>query len=159
MSARADAISVAALVLPMCKAYQAKGDMNRLEEQAYIMAELQKAGLGHTGTESGSVAKLGAGAGAGVGVWYFMLKSGDLSGMGQLRILIIRDGYDHTIAADLRDATCPIFFDPNWGELFFPSLAHLGNFLLTTMFVPDGAETLYANQIGFANVEKKMGFQ
>ena len=142
------------VVLPMCLAYKAKGNMNRLEEQSYIVTELQKAALSHCGTETGKAATVGAG----VGVWYFWLKNGDLAGLGQLRMLNIRDGYDHAMAVDLRDSSCPIFFDPNWGEFFFPSTAHLGNFLLTSMFVPEGAETLYANQIAFATVEK-MGFQ
>ena len=138
------------VVLPMCLAYKAKGAMNRLGERAYIAAELIAAGLSHTGTDASEAAKLAAG----VGVWYFMLQSSALSGVGQLRMVNIRDGYDHAMAMDLRDATCPMFFDPNWGEFSFPTTAHLANFLLTSMFVKQGTETLYANKVAIHNVEK-----
>lgn len=141
------------VVLPMCQAYKAKGDMNRLDERAYIISELQKAGLKHCGTELVDTKT----AAVGVGVYFFWLKNDGIAGLGQLRMLNIRGGYDHAMALDVRDSNGPAFFDPNWGEFVFPSMAHIANFLLTSMFVPDAGQTLYANQVAFATAEK-MGF-
>lgn len=136
-----------AMVTPMCATYRAKGAMNRIVERAYIVSELTGSGLGYTGTQEAKAADV-----RGVGAWF--CQSSAQSGIGQLRAINTRDGYNHAMALDLRDATRPLFFDPNWGEFQFPSDVHLVNFFNTSMFTKHGADTLYADSAKIHNVEK-----
>lgn len=132
------------LIVKMVAGYKSEFPTSELEN-AYIVRELVKAKLKHTGRQWVQANKPDLGA--------WLCQFSTASGTGQLRVVACRAGYDHAMALDLRNKDRMAFYDPNWGEFVFPTEAKLQTFLNTSMFVYDDRSVLYGNRARIQGLE------
>lgn len=125
-----------------------KLDRNRMEERAYIKAELRFRGLTFCAEEEHKPET------SPMACADFLVANGEHGPVGPLRSINVRDGYNHAMGLDLTDPKAQVFFDPNWGEFTFATEAKLVQFLKQSLFVADGKACFYANVKQFYTAEK-----